>query len=155
MIMAKRMSRVMIIALMLFAIISSSIPTFADDTDTNGTDVNSIDIGYGLGKNGVSQNGKKANYSENGELTGALTTVGTKILGQYKMAITGVAAVLALTFVLLLLVNLAKLGKSAGNPQMRSQAITAIIWTGIAAACTGGVGIFFGFFYNIGQDLRG
>lgn len=71
-----------------------------------------------------------------------------RILEKYKGVITGVAAVCTLTFLLIFILNFTKLGQSAGNPQMRSQAIMGLIISGIALACTGGVGLFFGFFYN-------
>lgn len=72
----------------------------------------------------------------------------SRILTKYKSVIVGVAAVCTLTFVLIFVLNFTKLGQSAGNPQMRSQAIMGLIVSGIALACTGGIGLFFGFFYN-------
>jgi hypothetical protein len=50
--------------------------------------------------------------------------------------------------IVLFIVQFMKLGASAGNPQARSQALTGVLWTGIAAALLGSVTIIVGFFYN-------
>lgn len=152
--MVKRICSMFLLAFMIFAIFATSTQAFADvkyDKDAKGLDVNGIKIGYGLGRDGM----EVSEDFKNTGIDNGLNKVGESILGQYKTAITGVSGVLALTFVMLFLLNFAKLGKSAGNPQMRSQALTSIIWTGVAAACTGGVAIFFGFFYQLGVDFKG
>ena len=50
--------------------------------------------------------------------------------------------------VVFFIINFMKLGSSAGNPQARSQALTGVLWTGLAAAGLGAVSIIAGFFYN-------
>lgn len=72
----------------------------------------------------------------------------SKLLEKYKSVITGIAGVAALTFLIFFIMNFAKLGASAGNPQQRSQSLMGIVWCGIACAALGGIAIFFGFFYG-------
>ena len=67
-------------------------------------------------------------------------------LGDYGKIITGVSAFVVITLSAVFMINVSKLGASAGNPQARSQAITGLLWTGIAIALVGGAGIIFGFF---------
>lgn len=70
------------------------------------------------------------------------------LLSKYKGFITGVAAVGAVTMVVLFIIQFLKLGASAGNPSARSQALVGVLWTGIAAAGLGAVAIITGIFYN-------
>lgn len=70
------------------------------------------------------------------------------LLDKYKGFITGVAAVGAVTMVVLFIIQFLKLGASSGNPQARSQALIGVLWTGIAAAGLGAVAIITGIFYN-------
>ena len=70
------------------------------------------------------------------------------LLDKYKGFITGVAAVGAVTMVVLFIIQFLKLGASSGNPQARSQALIGVLWTGIAAAGLGAVAIITGLFYN-------
>lgn len=70
------------------------------------------------------------------------------LIKKYKNFITGVSAVAAVTFVILFIIKFLNLGTSANNPSERAKAITGIIWTGIAAACTGCVALIVGIFYN-------
>lgn len=70
------------------------------------------------------------------------------LLSKYKNFITGIAAVGAVTMVVLFIIQFMKLGASAGNPQARSHAITGIIVTGIAAAGLGAAALITGIFYK-------
>ena len=70
------------------------------------------------------------------------------LLSKYKGFITGIAAVGAVTMVVLFIIQFLKLGASAGNPSARSQALVGVLWTGIAAAGLGAVAIITGIFYN-------
>jgi len=70
------------------------------------------------------------------------------LLNKYKGFITGIAAVGAVTMVVLFIIQFLKLGASAGNPSARSQALVGVLWTGIAAAGLGAVAIITGIFYN-------
>lgn len=69
-------------------------------------------------------------------------------LDKYKSQIVGIAGAISLTFLIFFIINFSKLGQSSGNPQMRQQAIMGIIWCGLGCMCTGGIGIFFGFFWT-------
>lgn len=71
------------------------------------------------------------------------------VLSKYRGIIVMISGVAALTFVLFFIINFIKLGKASSNPQERSNCITAIVMTGIAAAGCGGVALFVGVFYNM------
>ncbi len=71
--------------------------------------------------------------------------VWNRIFTEYKGIIVGITGIGTLTMVCLFIFNFMKLGQSAGNPQARSQALTGLLWTGIAAAGLGGVTLFVGF----------
>ena len=70
------------------------------------------------------------------------------IFAKYKNVIVGISGIGAITMMALFIIQFMKLGASAGNPQARSQALTGVLWTGIAAALLGAVSIIAGFFYN-------
>ena len=99
------------------------------------------------------------NYSSDGIVYGnnsAFTKEGNsqddawnKIFTKYKGVIMGVSGIATLTMVVLFIINFIKLGQAAGNPQARSQALSGLLWTGIAAAGAGGVTLFVGIFSNM------
>ena len=70
------------------------------------------------------------------------------LFGRYRTVVVGVSGVGAITMIVFFIINFMKLGSSAGNPQARSQALTGVLWTGLAAAGLGAVSIIAGFFYN-------
>lgn len=70
------------------------------------------------------------------------TTAWNKIFDKYKGVIVGITGVGTLTMVALFILNFMRLGQAAGNPQKRTEALTGLLWTGIAAAGLGGVTIF-------------
>lgn len=84
--------------------------------------------------------------------TGSKDADGTKgwegIIIKYKNFIVGVAGVAAVTMVVLFIFQFIKLGQSAGNPQARAQALTGVLWTGIAAAGLGAVALITSLFYH-------
>lgn len=84
--------------------------------------------------------------------TGSKDTDGTKgwegIIIKYKNFIVGVAGVAAVTMVVLFIFQFIKLGQSAGNPQARAQALTGVLWTGVAAAGLGAVALITSLFYH-------
>lgn len=71
-----------------------------------------------------------------------------QIIVKYKSFIVGIAGVAAVTMVALFIFQFIKLGQSAGNPQARSQALTGVLWTGVAAAGLGSVALITSLFYN-------
>lgn len=72
----------------------------------------------------------------------------SRIFNEYKVIIVGVSGVLTLTFVLFFLKNIAGVAANAENPVKRKDAITACIWTGIAAAFCGSILTVTGLFWN-------
>lgn len=75
-----------------------------------------------------------------------------KVFIEYKGIIVGISGVCTLTFVALFIINFMKLGQAAGNPQARSTALNALLWTGIASAGCGGFTLIVGFAYNLFKD---
>ena len=49
------------------------------------------------------------------------------------------------------IINFMKLGTTSGNPVERSKCITALIWSGLAAAGLGSVALIVGVFYGMLQ----
>lgn len=88
--------------------------------------------------------------SGNASITGENDSAGawSKLIEKYKGFIVGVSAVGAVTMVVLFIIQFMKLGSAAGNPQQRSQALTGVLWTGLAAAGLGAVSLIVGIFYN-------
>lgn len=70
------------------------------------------------------------------------------LLGEYRLLITFASAIVSFTMIGVFIVNLIKLGNSRGNPQARSKAITALIFTGISTALAGSVVTITTLFYN-------
>ena len=76
------------------------------------------------------------------------TSSWNQLFSRFKGVIVGITGVGTLVMIVLFIIQFMKLGASAGNPQARSQALTGVLWTGIAAALLGSVTIIVGFFYN-------
>lgn len=71
------------------------------------------------------------------------------IISQYRGFIVGVSGIGAITMLAIFIFMFLKLGASAGNPQARSQALTGLMWSGIATAGLGSVALIVGLFYNL------
>ena len=76
------------------------------------------------------------------------TSSWNQLFSRFKGVIVGLTGVGTLVMIVLFIIQFMKLGSSAGNPQARSQALTGVLWTGVAAALLGSVTIIVGFFYN-------
>lgn len=76
----------------------------------------------------------------------------SKIIDKYKTVITFVSAVGAVTMIAIFILNFMKLGTTSGNPTERSKCITALIWSGLAAAGLGSVALVVGIFYGALRD---
>lgn len=71
-----------------------------------------------------------------------------RILQEYRLFITFGSGIASFTLIGVFIVNLMKLGNSKGNPQARSKAVTALIFTGVATALAGSITLLAGLFYN-------
>lgn len=69
-------------------------------------------------------------------------------IAKYQGFIVGISGVGAVTMILFFIMQLLKLGGTAGNPQARSQVLSGLIWSGVAAAALGSVSVIVGFFYG-------
>lgn len=88
------------------------------------------------------QDGGKISMGKDWEENGDQTTAWNKIFDKYKGVIVGFTGIGTLTMVILFILNFIKLGQAAGVPQKRTEALTGLLWTGLASAGLGGVTIF-------------
>ena len=102
------------------------------------------DLDFTYSSNGITY-GNESAWAENGDQDAAWT----KIFTKYKGVIMGISGIATLTMVVLFIINFIKLGQAAGNPSTRSQALSGLLWTGIAAAGAGGVTVFVGIFSSL------
>lgn len=140
---SKKAVSIVLLIMLTMAIMSVLSPTkvFAEGGTSKTKDLFSdFDISIEKGK-GEGEKQLKINSGANENPWGTL-------LSKYKGFITGIAAVGAVTMVVLFIIQFLKLGASAGNPSARSQALVGVLWTGIAAAGLGAVAIITGIFYN-------
>ncbi len=72
----------------------------------------------------------------------------TNFIKKYRNFIVGISGIGAVSMILFFIMNFMKLGANAGNPQGRQQAITGLVFSGLAAAGLGAVSIIVGFFYS-------
>lgn len=72
----------------------------------------------------------------------------TAFISKYRNFIVGISGIGAVSMILFFIFQLLKLGATAGNPQARSQALSGLIWSGVAAAGLGSATIIVGFFYS-------
>jgi hypothetical protein len=100
---------------------------------------NTSDVGVNMGDNGK---------LEIDGISSDDTSAWNSLFGRIKGIIVGLTGVGTLAMIVLFIIQFMKLGSSAGNPQARSQALTGVLWTGVAAALLGSVTIIVGFFYN-------
>lgn len=132
----------MMLALM-FAFMSpmeSHATAAADATSNKGDDIGGVGVSVTNGKLSITGN---SNFS-NGGTESAWNSLFTK----YRTFIVGISGIGAISMIVFFVIQFMKLGASAGNPQARSQALTGVLWTGLAAAGLGAVTIVVGFFYN-------
>lgn len=71
------------------------------------------------------------------------------IYRNYGQGLIIFSGVVALIFVALFIINITKFGASAANPEKRKQAISTLLWTGIASAIFGGVTLVAGISYGL------
>lgn len=139
---SKKSVSVVLLIIITMAIMSVLSPTkvFAEGKTSESKDLFS-DFNISIENEGKDEAKLKVDSGANENPWGTL-------LSKYKGFITGIAAVGAVTMVVLFIIQFLKLGASAGNPSARSQALVGVLWTGIAAAGLGAVAIITGIFYN-------
>lgn len=69
-------------------------------------------------------------------------------LEKYRLLIVGVLGTATITAIAFFIVHFMELGASAGNVQKRQEAISGLLWSGIATAGIGGATTFVAFFVN-------
>ena len=128
---------------LLVVLLMMLVLPFIGSQRANALSMDDIDITYNS-STGITHGANSA-WNEYGSQDDAWTTIFTK----YKGVIMGVSGIATLTMVVLFILNFMKLGQAAGNPQARSQALTGLLWTGLAAAGAGGVTVFVGVFSSL------
>ena len=131
-------ARTLLVVLLMMLIIP-----FVGSQKASALKLDDINITYDS-TNGI-KHGDNSAWNQYGDQDSAWTT----IFDKYKGVIMGVSGIATLTMVVLFILNFMKLGQAAGNPQARSQALTGLLWTGLAAAGAGGVTVFVGVFSSI------
>ena len=113
-------------------------------------------FGMSMKANAVFDNNFDVSWGSNtSNITGSANSMDdsfSKIIDKYKTIITFVSAVGAVTMVAIFILNFMKLGTTSGNPAERSKCITALIWSGLAAAGLGSVALVVGIFYGALRD---
>lgn len=72
-----------------------------------------------------------------------------QIYSSVSGVITGISGIGILCCILAFIIQIIKLGASAGNPAEREKAIKGILWTGIGTAGCGAAALLFGLAYNL------
>ena len=72
-----------------------------------------------------------------------------ELIARYKNVIVGIAAVAALSMLLLFIFKFTKLGAYADNPQQRAEIVRGLWVTGLATALLGSVSLFVYIFYTM------
>lgn len=83
-----------------------------------------------------------------GQLEGATSTNMETVTGKAREIATTVTTILTIISFVCLLFWIARLAMSAGNPMTRKQALTGIMFSGVALALFGGSWIVVSFFWN-------
>lgn len=68
---------------------------------------------------------------------------------RYKEVIVGIFGIVIITLVIFLILNIIKLGGTAGNPISRRNAIISLLLCAVAIAIMGSFSVWFILFYNI------
>lgn len=118
---------------------SSSSTSSSSSSSTSSGASNPSDVDVQMGNNGkLDMEG----------LPSDRTSAWNSIFSRFKDVIVGFTGAGTLFMVVLFVMQITKLGASAGNPHARSQALNGVMWTGIATTLFGSVTVIIGFFYN-------
>lgn len=138
--------------MMGFAFISNrgiSVNHANGSTGTSDITTESSDIGAGDNINDLSvQMNSDGSIDITGIGDGNSASLWSNMFNKYKIFIAGLSGLATLTFVVLFILNFVKVGASSDVPAQRKAAITACLWTGVAAALCGSVLVITGLFWN-------
>ncbi|WCK56941.1 hypothetical protein PP175_27395 (plasmid) [Aneurinibacillus sp. Ricciae_BoGa-3] len=137
----KKFSMGIVVAMILALFMVFGHPIASHAASGAGVGDLSVSINPGTGTGGSTMNFKGVSDSKD-------TNAWNTLLSKYRNFIVGISGIGAVSMIAFFIVQFMKLGASAGNPQARSQALTGVLWTGLAAAGLGAVSIIVGFFYN-------
>lgn len=136
--------RIISLILMVSMMIGMISPQLVSATSKSAGNGNISDMNVSIGDNGA------LTISGESGMTSATKSgaAWTNFIAKYRNFIIGISGIGAVSMILFFIFQLLKLGATAGNPQARSQALTGLIWSGVAAAGLGSVTIIVGFFYS-------
>ena len=103
--------------------------------------VGDVNVKVENGKLDVSGGGMEGNSTS--------TSVWNNLLNKYKGLIVGFSGVGAISMIAFFIFNFMKLGAVSSNPSERAKVLQGLIWSGLAAAGLGAVGLIVGFFYGV------
>lgn len=147
--------------LLLFMFILLSHPVFAkEETEVAGTgttsegaltDIDKLNEMFTFGEESEDTEllAPDMKFTANKDKTIKGDSFWNEVLTQYHDVIVGVSGVCLLTFLVLFLYNLTKLGATAGNPQARKTVQVNLLWTALCVAASGTVTLFVGFSLNL------
>ncbi len=125
---------------MIFTVIIMMLASFGLQLKANAVFDDNFDVSWGSNTSNITGSSNSMDNSF------------SKIITKYKTVITFVSAIGAVTMVVIFIMNFMKLGTTSGNPTERSKCITALIWSGLAAAGLGSVALIVGIFYGALRD---
>ena len=130
------MKRIISIVFLLIILIVSLTPVSVFATNGHANDLSQVNITMSNGVVKIDGLGDSSADAWN------------NLFDKYRGFIVGISGVGAITMIVLFIIQFMKLGASAGNPQARTQALTGVLWTGLATCGLGAVVIIVGFFYH-------
>ena len=139
----KRTLAIIMLVLMLTMTLAP-MTVFATNTNTNTETENESTLDDVI----INEDGTITLSGEFAENKHGASGAWNEFIRKYRLAISGLSGVASVTFLVFFILNFMKLGASAGNSMKRGEALTGLVWTGIACAGLGGVSIFIGFFYH-------
>lgn len=95
----------------------------------------------------ITVDGGKVSFGSSA-LDGGSENAWNTLLTKYRGIIVGVAGFGLATMVLVFIINVMRLAGSSGNPQARSNAMVALLFSGVSAALLGAVTLIVGIFYK-------
>lgn len=126
--------------MMLITMILLFVASFGLKLNANAVFSNDFDVNWSTNNVQISSNSSNMDSSF------------ARIIDKYKIVITFVSAIGAVTMIAIFIINFMKLGTTSGNPTERQKCIGALIWSGLATAGLGAVALVVGIFYGALKD---
>lgn len=115
--------------LTLLMIMMPGLEVFAETITING--IGEVDINEDISN--VEVNGK---------------SIWTEFFVKYRELILAFTGLATLTMIMFFVLNFVKLAKSGDNPNLRGEALSGLLWTGLATSGIGSITVIIGLSYN-------